>query len=159
MDPAVRKLANVFLYDLDDLRAVVASTLDRRQHELPTAESLLDEEVERYWTWLAGLASVPVLTTLRGSMERVREQELSATLKRLGHLSPADREAVEHLSRALMNKFLHSPSVRLRAAAANGRGLGVLDAARYLFALEENATPGVGGNAEAAVAPEPESLK
>ncbi|MEO7823167.1 MAG: hypothetical protein ABIS15_06130, partial [Gemmatimonadaceae bacterium] len=42
----------------------------------------------------------------------------------------------EHFSKSLMNKFLHEPSVRLRAAAANGRGLGVVDAARYLFALE-----------------------
>src|SRR5688572_4603996 len=87
VEPAVRKLRNVFLYDLDDLRAVVAATLDRRQDELPSAESLLSEEVERYWTWLAGLASVPVLTTLRGSMEQVREQELANALKRLPHLS------------------------------------------------------------------------
>jgi len=137
VDPEVRKLRNVFLYDLDDLRAVVAATLGRRHEELPTAERLLSDEVERYWTWLAGLASVPVLTTLRGAMEQVREQELAGALRRLSHLSPADREAVEHLSRSLMNKFLHSPSVRLRAAAANGRGLGVVDAARYLFALED----------------------
>ena len=40
-----------------------------------------------------------------------------------------------------MNKFLHEPTVRLRAAAANGRGLGVVDAARYLFALDERHTP------------------
>ena len=138
VDPMVRKLGNVFLYDLDDLRAVVAATLDRRQDELPSAEAVLAEEVDRYWTWLAGLASVPVLTTLRGAMENVREQEVASALRRLTHLSPADREAVEHLSRALMNKFLHSPSVRLRAAAANGRGLGVIDAARYLFALESD---------------------
>jgi glutamyl-tRNA reductase len=136
VDPAVRDLANVYLYDLDDLRSVVAATIGRRHDELPTAEALLGDEVERYWNWLAGLASVPVLTTLRSEMDRVREQELAGALRRLGHLAPADREAVEHLSRALMNKFLHAPSVRLRAAAANGRGLGVVDAAKYLFALD-----------------------
>lgn len=148
VEPGVRKLANVFLYDLDDLRAVVAATLDRRQDELPSAETLLAEEVERYWTWLAGLASVPVLTTLRGAMEQVREQEVAGALRRMGHLSPTDREAIEHLSRALMNKFLHSPSVRLRAAAANGRGLGVIDAARYLFALENVRPSGPESNEE-----------
>jgi glutamyl-tRNA reductase len=137
VDPEVGKLGNVFLYDLDDLRSVVAATIGRRQDELPTAEALLSDEVERYWTWLAGLASVPVLTTLRSEMDRVREQELAGALRRLRHLSPTDQQAVEHLSRALMNKFLHAPSVRLRAAAANGRGLGVVDAARYLFALDE----------------------
>ena len=139
VDPSVRELGNVFLYDLDDLRSVVATTIGRRHDELPTAEALLRDEVERYWSWLAGLASVPVLTALRSEMDRVRERELTSALRRLGHLSPADRQAVEHLSRALMNKFLHAPSVRLRAAAANGRGLGVVDAARYLFALDGTA--------------------
>ena len=52
-------------------------------------------------------------------------------------LNPEQRAAVEHLAQSLTNKFLHEPSVRLRAAAANGRGLGVVDAARYLFALDE----------------------
>jgi glutamyl-tRNA reductase len=52
-------------------------------------------------------------------------------------MSPAQREAIEHFSRSLMNKFLHEPSVRLRAAAGNGRGLGIVDAARYLFALDD----------------------
>jgi glutamyl-tRNA reductase len=144
VDPAVRELRNIYLYDLDDLRSVVASTIGRRQDELPTAEALLREEVERYWTWLAGLASVPVLTTLRTEMDRVRERELAAALRRLGHLSEADRETVEHLSRALMNKFLHAPSVRLRAAAANEHGAEVVEAARFLFALDKPAGASTG---------------
>jgi glutamyl-tRNA reductase len=136
VDPAVRDLSNVYLYDLDDLRSVVAATIGRRQDELPTAEALLREEVERYWTWLGGLASVPVLTTLRSEMDRVRERELAAALRRLDHLSDADRQTVEHLSRTLMNKFLHAPSIRLRAAAAQDQGSDVVEAARFLFALD-----------------------
>ena len=59
-------------------------------------------------------------------------------MRRIDGLSPHQREAVDAFSRSLMNKFLHEPGVRLRAAAANGRGLGVVDAARYLFALERD---------------------
>ena len=92
-------------------------------------------EVEKYWEWLAGLAAVPVLRTFRTEMDRLREAELAEAMRKLEHLSSRDREAIEHFSRALMNKFLHEPSVRLRAAAANGRGLGVVDALRYLFDL------------------------
>jgi glutamyl-tRNA reductase len=66
----------------------------------------------------------------------VREAEVAEAIRRLGGLGAAERAAVEELSRKLMNKFLHEPSVRLRAAAANDRGLGVVDAARYLFGLE-----------------------
>jgi glutamyl-tRNA reductase len=137
VEPAVGSLEHVFLYDLDDLRAVVTSNVERRRAELPGAEELIAFEVERYWEWLAGLAAVPVLTRFRGAMEQVREREVADALRRLEHLAPGDRAAVEQLSRALMNKFLHEPSVRLRAAAANGQGLGVVDAVRYLFGLDE----------------------
>ena len=139
VDPAVAELDNVFLYDLDDLQAVVSSNLARRKSELPAAEAVIGEEVEKYWHWVAGLAAVPVLTQFREEMNRVRERELALALRRLGDLTPEQRTAVEHLSQSLMNKFLHEPSVRLRAAAANGRGLDIVDTARYLFALEEHA--------------------
>ncbi|HKO16533.1 MAG TPA: glutamyl-tRNA reductase [Gemmatimonadaceae bacterium] len=140
VDPAVRQLENVYLYDLDDLHAVVATNLERRRAELPAVETVIAAEVERFWQWLAGLAAVPVLTRFRGEMERVRQQELQEALHRLGALPPEQRAVVEQLSRSLMNKFLHGPTVRLRAAAANGRGLGVIDALRYLFDLADSPT-------------------
>jgi glutamyl-tRNA reductase len=136
VDPAVRALSNVFLYDIDDLHAVVAANIERRRDELPTAEQLIAGEVDRYWEWLAGLQAVPVLTDVRAAAERMREREVAQLLRRMGHLDAADRDAIEQLSRSLMNKFLHEPSVRLRAAAANGRGLGIVDAARYLFGVD-----------------------
>ena len=136
VDLAVRRLENVFLYDLDDLQAVVAANVERRHREMPSAEHLISGEVDRYWEWLAGLAAVPTLTQMRNRMESMREREVSEALRRLDHLAPAERAVVEELSRSLMNKFLHEPTVRLRAAAANGRGLGVVDTVRYLFGLE-----------------------
>lgn len=132
----VAELDNVFLYDLDDLKAAAAANLERRNEDVPAAEKIIASEVEKYWEWLAGLAAVPVVTEFRSQMERMRADELAAALRRIGDLSDEQTEAVEHFSRALMNKFLHEPSVRLKAAAANGRGLGIVDAARYLFALE-----------------------
>jgi len=140
VDPTVAEMDNVFLYDLDDLRSVVSASVERRHRELPAAEQVIAEEVEKYWQWVAGLAAVPVVTQFRDEMNRVRERELAAAMRRLGDLTPEQRAAVEHFSQSLMNKFLHEPTVRLRAAAANGRGLGVVDAARYLFALDERPT-------------------
>ena len=129
-------LDNVFLYDLDDLRAAAAANLEQREEDVPAAREIIAEEVQKYWDWVAGLAAVPVVREFRDEMDRLRSTELAAALRRLGPLSPGQAEAIEHFSKALMNKFLHEPSVRLKAAAANGRGLGVVDAARYLFALE-----------------------
>jgi glutamyl-tRNA reductase len=141
VDPAVGDLANVFLYNLDDLQSVATANLERRRAELPTAEEMIEGEVGKYWDWLAGLAAVPVLTAMRDRMEEVRAKELADTMRRLRHLPPAERAVVEELSKTLMNKFLHEPTVRLRAAASNGRGLGVVDTVRYLFGLEPRAKP------------------
>ena len=155
VDLAVRRLENVFLYDLDDLQAVVAANVERRRGEMPTAEQLISGEVDRYWDWLAGLSAVPTLTEMRARVESMREREVSEALRRLEHLAPAERAVVEELSRSLMNKFLHEPSVRLRAAAANGRGLGVIDTVRYLFGLERSGDSRGDARANADPASEP----
>jgi glutamyl-tRNA reductase len=139
VDTAVGSLENVYLYNIDDLQAVIASSLERRRSDIPSAEQLISAETERYWDWLAGLEAVPVVTQFRAKMDRIRAKELADALKRLKHLGPEEQAVVERLSHSIMNKFLHEPSVRLKAAAANGRGLGVVDAARYLFGLEVEA--------------------
>ena len=148
VEPEARAIDNVFLYDLDDLQAVVHANLARRRDDLPVAEQLIGAEVEKFWGWLAGLAAVPTLTAVRAEMDRLRAEEVAAALRRMPQLAEHERAAMEHLSRALMNKFLHAPSVRLRMAAANGRGLGVVDMARYLFGLDDAApTPHAGAPA------------
>jgi glutamyl-tRNA reductase len=140
--PAVGTLSNVYLYNLDDLQSVVAANLERRRAELPTAEELIAGEVAKYWTWLAGLAAVPVLAEMRSRMDALRLREVTDALRHLPNLTADERARIEEFSRSLMNKFLHEPTVRLRAAAANGRGLGVVDTARYLFNLESRASDG-----------------
>jgi len=139
VEAAVGNLDNVFLYDLDDLRAAAAANLEQREEDVPAAREIITAEVQKFWDWVAGLAAVPVVREFRDEMDRLRSVELAAALRRIGPLSPEQAEAIELFSKSLMNKFLHEPSVRLRAAAANGRGLGVVDAARYLFALEGKA--------------------
>ena len=138
VEPAVGELDNVFLYDLDDLRAAAAANLERREDDVPAARAIVAEEVQKFWDWVAGLAAVPVVREFRDEMDRLRSTELAAALRRIGPLTAEQSDALEQFSRSLMNKFLHEPSVRLKAAAANGRGLGIVDAARYLFALERN---------------------
>jgi len=136
VEGAVGDLDNVFLYDLDDLKSAAAANLERREEDVPAARRVIAEEVVKYWDWVAGLAAVPVVRVFRDEMDKLRAAELAAAMRRLGAVSPEQAEIVEHFSKSLMNKFLHEPSVRLKAAAANGRGLGVVDAARYLFGLE-----------------------
>ena len=141
VEAAVGELDNVFLYDLDDLRAAAAANLERREENVPAAQEIIAQESQKYWDWVAGLAAVPVVRSFREEMDRVRSTELAAAFRRLGPLSAEQTATIDQFSKALMNKFLHEPSVRLKAAAANGRGLGIVDAARYLFALEDKPQP------------------
>jgi glutamyl-tRNA reductase len=136
VDPRVGDEPNVFLYNIDDLQQIVDANLGRRQQQLPRAEAIIGEETEEFWSWYSGLVVVPTIRDLRARGEELRVEELEKTLRRLSHLPAEDRAAVEALTRSLLNKLLHTPTVRLREAAGNGRGTTVLDTVRYLFELD-----------------------
>ena len=145
VEPALGDEDNVFLYNLDDLQQVVDDALGRRRAELPAAEALVSAGVEEFWQWYAALAVVPTIRALRDRSEAVRQAEVDRALKALAHLSADDQRAIDALTRALTNKLLHAPTVRLRDAAGNGRGTGVIDTARYLFELDHPKPSGKDG--------------
>jgi glutamyl-tRNA reductase len=132
----VGELPNVFLYDIDDLSQVVEGNLERRRSEISVAEQIITEGIREFWAWYRARNVVPLIRQLRGQAEELRELETTRALRALQHLSPADRAAVENLTRQLLNKVLHSPTARLREAAADGREGDIAAAARYLFSLE-----------------------
>ena len=138
VEPSVGDEPNVFLYNVDDLRQIVDDNLGRRRAQLPAAEGIISRGVEEYWQWYAGLAVVPTIRALRDRGEEVRQAELDRALRQLAHLSAEDQAAIDALTRAVVNKVLHAPTARLRDAAGNGRGTGVLDAVRYLFELDRD---------------------
>ena len=141
VEPAVAQLENVFLYDIDDLQAAAAQAAAGRRHDIPAAERIVSEEVERFWSWYGGLAVVPVLKEFRERLDQVRAEEVERMLRRLPHLSPQDKSELEHFSQALLNKFLHQPTIALKAAAQAGRGYGLLEALKRLFGLERRDGP------------------
>ncbi|HET7276332.1 MAG TPA: glutamyl-tRNA reductase [Longimicrobiaceae bacterium] len=142
VETAMAEEANVFLYNIDDLRQIVDHNLGQRRGELPRAEAIIGEGVEEFWGWYVGLAVVPTIRDLRERSEAVRQAEVEKALRRLAHLAPEDQEAIDALTRGLLNKLLHMPTVRLREAAGNGRGTSVLDTVRYLFELDGEAEHG-----------------
>ncbi|PYP77378.1 MAG: glutamyl-tRNA reductase [Gemmatimonadetes bacterium] len=141
VEPAVAQLENVFLYDIDDLQAVAAQAAAERRRDIPAAERIVSEEVERFWAWYGGLVVVPVLKEFRERLDQVRATELERALRRLAHLSPEDRGEIEHFSQTLLNKFLHQPTLALKEAAQAGRGYGLLEALKRLFGLERRDDP------------------
>jgi glutamyl-tRNA reductase len=136
VDPAIAQLDNVFLYDVDDLQTVAAQATARRRDEIPAAERIVEAETDLFWAWYGGLAVVPTITEWRRHMDALRVAELERVLRQLSHLGPDDRARIEQFSQALLNKFLHRPTITLKQAAEDGRGYGLLDALRRLFGLE-----------------------
>jgi glutamyl-tRNA reductase len=137
LDPAIHELPGCYLYDIDDLEAVVAETLAGRRREAERAEAIVAEEAERFRAWQASLEVVPAIASLRARAEEIRAGELARAEGALGRLSDAERRAVESLTAQIVNKLLHLPTVRLKEAAAAADGVLYADAVRHLFGLAD----------------------
>jgi glutamyl-tRNA reductase len=137
LDPAINELDGCYLYDIDDLEAVVAESLGARRREAATAERIVAEEAEQFRTWQASLDVVPAIASLRARAEEIRQGELAKAEARLGDLSDAERRAVESVTAQIVNKLLHLPTIRMKDAAAAADGVVYADAVRHLFGLED----------------------
>jgi glutamyl-tRNA reductase len=132
VDAAVAELDDVTLLDMDDLRAFADAGLADRRREAGRARDLIDEEVDRYHEASTARQVAPVIGALRDRVEALRVAEL----ERLGgKLSADERAALDSLSRSLVGKLLHEPTVRLKDAAGTPRGERLADALRDLFDL------------------------
>jgi len=133
VDPAVGGLDGCFLYDIDDLEAVVSETLAGRRAEAAHAERLVAVEAQRFKEWRASLDVVPAITSLRAYAEEIRATELA----KLGELSEDERRMLDAVTTQILNKLLHLPTVRMKEAAARDEGTQVADVVRHLFGLED----------------------
>ena len=138
LDPTINELEDCYLYDIDDLEAVVAESLAGRRREAARAESLAVDEADRFLEWQASRDVVPAIASLRARAEEIRAGELARAENRLGRLTEHERRAVESVTAQIVNKLLHLPTVRMKEAAATPDGAAYVDALEHLFGLEED---------------------
>jgi glutamyl-tRNA reductase len=131
----------VFLYDIDDLGRVVTGNKERRAEAADQALEIVQSETERFTKWFEGLEAVPTIVALRDRFDAVRATETARVLGRLAHLDEHDRKIVEQYGETLVNKLLHGPSAQLRHLGGGDRGVQLASALRYLFRLDEAASP------------------
>ncbi len=134
VDPSVRALENVHLYDIDDLRSLCDHNRAERRAEIQQVQAIIDEEAARFVAWWQTRQALPTVLALRARADEIRRAELAEALAKLRHLSDADRVTVEALSRAIVNKLLHEPTVRLKKSARQGGE--ATAAVRTLFGLD-----------------------
>ncbi|WP_411277963.1 glutamyl-tRNA reductase [Gaiella sp.] len=137
VDPTLSTIDGCFVYDIDDLEAVVETSLAGRRSEAVHAEQLVAVEAERFREWQASLAVVPAIASLRAHAEEIRSGELAKAEGRLGRLSESERKLVESVTSQIVAKLLHLPTVRMKEAAAGADGVIYADVVRHLFGLGE----------------------
>jgi glutamyl-tRNA reductase len=137
IEPAVNDLDNVFLYDIDDLQEVVNSNLRERAKEADHAEQMVSEEVERMMARLKVAEVTPTIVGLQEQLEQIRIGELEKVRRRMGPLTPQQEEALDALTRGIMNKVAHGPISELRQQAGKPEGAHVIAAIRKVFHLQD----------------------
>ncbi len=148
IDPTVRDLPGITLYDMDDLQREVARGVGVRQAEASRARAIVEEESERYAAWLGTLEVVPTIAALRERGEGVVVSVLRENATRWESLSTADRDRLEVMARAVVSRLLDEPTRRLRAVTEEGPAYVYVQALRELFALEPQPdAPRVGAEA------------
>jgi glutamyl-tRNA reductase len=114
IDASCAQLPGVSLYDVDDLQAVIARNKRVRQAEARKAEGIIEEEIQHFAAWLGSLEVLPTLAALRTRATEIAEQVVNENAGKWESASPRDLERVDALARALVNRLLHDPTVRMK---------------------------------------------
>jgi len=114
IEAACGRVPGITLRDIDDLEAVVARNRQVRQAEARRAETIIEQEIQEFASWLGSLEVLPTIAALRSRAARIAEEVVAENAGRWETASPRDRERVERLARTIVNRVLHEPTLRLK---------------------------------------------
>jgi glutamyl-tRNA reductase len=137
VEAAAGELEQVFLYNIDDLEAIVSENLARRAGQLAHAEAIVAEEVDKFVAWLQARGAVPTVVALRQRFEAIRRAELKRLEPKLAGLSPEARARVDDITRLIVEKLLLAPTEQLKAERDQSTIVAYSDALARLFSLTE----------------------
>jgi glutamyl-tRNA reductase len=137
VDPQMNKLDGIFVYDIDDLQQAVASNTSDRRKEAERAESIIDNEIDRFEARLQTSDVVPTIVSLQDHLETIRQAEIDRVRGRLGTLSPEQELAIETLTRGIVSKIMHTSISTLKTAARGSEATPMIDVVRRIFNLQE----------------------
>ena len=138
VDPEVDTVPNAQVYDIDRLYQEVEQSLEKRSNEIPKVEKILEEEYLHFKDFWGTLKVVPTIVDMRQMADNIRIQELEKTLNRLPDLGEFEQEKIVAMTRSIVQKILHAPTVGLRQKANEPDGEKYASAVRVLFGLDHN---------------------
>jgi len=133
VDPSAAELPGVTLLDMDDLRAFADAGRREREREVSAVRDMIVVEIDRFVEQSSAREVAPLVAALHERAESVRQAELDRYRSKLNGLNGAQLDAVEALSRGIVAKMLHDPTVALKRAAGSAKGERLADALRDLF--------------------------
>jgi glutamyl-tRNA reductase len=148
IDPGCREIEGVSLHDVDDVQAIVERNASGRESEARRAAGILDSELAQFERWLASQEVMPTVAAMRERANEIVSQVLSENATRWESTSPADRERLETMARAIANRLLHEPTLRIKAAADRDDAYLQVSALRELFGLDAGTEPDSGEAAD-----------
>jgi glutamyl-tRNA reductase len=135
VEPAVRGLPGIALFDIDDLSAHAEQAMEGRRGELTAARAIVAHELERYRADDRARGAAPVVAALRARLDDLRQSELDRHRRRLSGLDEGQWAEVEAVVADVLAKLVHRPTVALKEAAGTPRGERLVEALRALFDL------------------------
>ncbi|MHB0959407.1 MAG: glutamyl-tRNA reductase [Pirellulaceae bacterium] len=132
-DVLIGRFSEVFLYSVDDLRAVCRQNAVERERELPKAIRIIDAETDRFMVDIHFTAAKPIVSQLMDAYSRSKESELQRLFKKLSHLDEGMQVEIRRSFDRLTNKMMHRPLASLRAGSRDGVPVGLLEAVTQLF--------------------------
>ena len=149
IDPAVGDLDGVRLYDIDGLQRVVARSLSGREGEAVGAEAIVEDEIQRFARWMGQQDVRPTVAALREHGREIVDTVLSENAGRWEGATERDLARIDAVARAVMQRLLHEPTIRLRES-----GHGRVALVRELFGMEDDAAAAADVSAEDDTAPD-----
>ncbi|MBW2567904.1 MAG: glutamyl-tRNA reductase [Deltaproteobacteria bacterium] len=137
IDPEINKVANSYVYDIDDLKEIIDENIEERKQESLKGERIIEESAITFQQWHESLDVVPTIVALRNKFDAIAKAELTKTMQSLKHLSDDDCQAIYKMTNGLINKILHDPTISLKKNGCQGNKSIYLDITRKLFKLDE----------------------
>jgi len=137
IDPEIGDIENVYVYDVDDLKAVVEANRKQREREAVKAQEYIDQGLEAFYGWLESMKVIPVIKSLRNGFEESKSVELSRFASKMKVTDADELAKMEYLLTAYMNKVLHTPLKNLKNKGGAGSKYTLDEAMKILFELED----------------------
>ena len=141
IDPESKEIDYVFYHDIDSLNIIVEQNLTKRRAQIPRVEKIIDEELKNFFDWYHSLEVAPTIKSIRDHFENIRLEEVE---KNRNKFSSEDQEKLEIVTKRIVNKILHQPTVELKKLTEGGNNhdetaakVGII---REIFGIDNSST-------------------